>query len=356
MSYERLRHLYRDRRRIAVSLVLLFGIALLGANTLPDPIPGPVPSEILSIFPILAAIPFVTLRFRRHRHWIEVVFLGTFLYLALARALPDSPWDYGGIYGLTPVGALAYASSIWAARQFLYGHWADRFTRPGKIAFSAKAHSRLPVDALWYGLVPTPGQLERNPDPEVVSIDYASADRRTIRLVTWQPPRRAGETLIHIDQIDPLRSVTLRLEIISGLREAETEGTTRFEIHDHGPYRSVIVSHEIEALSPRRMLGGWLDDRLGRMMDTRLATVERGTNRRGRRRAALTLEDWWVNPEDIDAAREGRGAKGYRPAYGRSLSAREHALLSGAAPQDTARTEPLPNSAASRRGPEGSTC
>jgi len=323
------RHLYRDRRRLATATLLLLAVGALSNQTLPPLVDG-VRSELLVMLALLAAIPAITVYLPKQRHWIEIVLAGTVLHLGLGHLFPGSLYDPRGAWGNSPLAGLAYAVTVLSTGIVLYGRWSDRFAPLlSPIRSRARLRSRLGLRALWYGLVPTPGQIDRNPDAEVVSIDYADAERRTIRLVTWLPPRPAGETLLHIDEMRAFRYVRLRMQVIAGLRDREAEGTTEFSFEDRGNVRVIHVAHTAPALPPRRLLRGWLDDTLGRVMDARLNAVERHVQRRlGRMqsRAKPVFEAWYIAPAEVAAAHADRH-RGYRTAYGRRASNRERAAL-----------------------------
>ena len=135
-----------------------------------------------------------------------------------------------------------------------------------------------------------------------------------------------GETLLYIDAIEPLRHVRLRMRVVAGKRDAATEGTTSFTIRDRGDHRDVEVRHEIARLAPRRILRGWLDDTLGRILDARVAAVERGVCRSSRRHAGSTMAMWFEEGHEVQPARDTR-RRGRPTAHGRRRTDRETAGL-----------------------------
>lgn len=325
------RHLYRDRRRLATGLLLLLAAGSLSNGTLPMVAAG-MRAEFIVMLTMLATIPVITIYIPKQRHWIEIVLAGTVLHLGLGHLLPGSIYDLRGAWGNSGLALLAYVVTVLTTRIVLYGRWSDRFTAGfPKYRGTARMRSRLTSRQLWFGLVPTPGQVDQNPDAEVVSIDYADAELRTIRLVTWLPPRPAGETLLHIEEIRPFHYVRLRMQVVSGLRDREAEGTTEFTIEDRGHMRLIHVAHTAPSLPPRRLLRGWLDDTLGRMMDARLNAVERhvqGRRRPMRGRDKPRFEAWYMEPAEVAAAREC-SHRGHRTAYGRRATDCEPAALDG---------------------------
>jgi len=293
-----LRHLYRDRRRMALAAAILLASSWFGRDTLPDFTPA-VHTELLTTLGLLAAIPLITLILPRRRHWIEVVLVGMLLFLGLGALFPHSAFAYGGPWGFgLPISA-AFWGCVAIARVALYGHWSDRYLNRISFTQRAQAHSLLDRRSLWYGLVPTPGHLDKNPDPDIVSIDYADASHRIIRLVTWMPPRALGETWLHIDEIEPFQHIRFRLDVRSGMRDAGFEGATRIEIEERHHMRQAIMSHAYVNLPLRRALRFWLDDTLGRSMDARLAAVERGVNRAQGRQARRSLPSWFDESTEV---------------------------------------------------------
>lgn len=317
------RHLYRDRRRLALGWMLLAASAALADATLPVLVAG-VRTEFVIVLFLLPGIPLVTIFAPRQRHWIEVVLLGTFVHLVLGHLLPGSLYDHRGPWGYTPLAFFTYGVTIATVGIGIYGRWSDRFAPRRALPARAFACSGLDARRLWFGLVPTPGHADRNPDPEVVSVEYADAARRIVRLITWQPGRAPGEVLLHVAAITPMKHVRLRMEVVSGLKDEGGDGMTEFALEDRGSCRALTVTHLLDRPLPRRMLRGWLDDTLGRMMDTRLAAIEAAAAGKGAAKARLALGNWFDEPRDVIEGRPDRlGA--YRTAYGRRATDGEQA-------------------------------
>jgi hypothetical protein len=319
------RHLYRDRRRLALGTLLLLGSGAMANATLPALVPG-LRTEILATLPLLIAIPLITIYQPKHRHWIEIAMLATFLHLALGHLLPGSVYDHRGPWGYTPVAFLAYFVTIAVTAQVLYGHWSDRFAPPYPVIAQAHACSALDSRHLWYGLVPTPGHGDKNPDPKVVSIEYADATRRSVRLITWEPGQPPGEVLLHIDAITPFARVRLRMDVVSGRKDRGGDGVTEFTLEDQGRRRALTLTHRLDRPLPRQILCGWLDDTLGRMMDTRLDAIEAAAAGHGPAKTRQPLGHWVDQPGTVvDGRPDTLG--GYRTAYGRRASDRERAAI-----------------------------
>ena len=344
-----LRHLYRDRRRIVLAVALLLGAVYLADSTLPDPLPW-LSSEAAIVIAGLVLIPLVTLVFRRHRHWIEIVALADFAYAALAHEFPGSPFDYHGLVGPLAPNALAWAFTIVVARLLLYGHWADRFAPRRMLRSTTRFRSRADQRALWYGLIPSPGHVDRFAEPDVVSADYTDASHSCVRMITWAPGRGAGESLLHLDAMRPFHFVRARLVVVEGVRDAAMIGSTELTLRDRGHFRELVLRHEGNGLEPRRILRGWLDDTLGRMFDQRIRAIERGVDRTRPSRMAESFSSWYDEPEQVTQNRRA-GNSGYRNAYDRPLTAREEAAIAAIGGHDQGRddTAPLPDRAKDER-------
>lgn len=279
------RALYRDRRRLTLSAALIVLASVVGYDFVPDVAPI-FPTEVLVMVAIIGALPLVIYYFPKQRHAIELAGIANLAFVLVGRAFPESNFNLANPHVNWISAMILYALVILATSLVIWGRWSDRFRKPGQMTLTAHAYSSLPTKALWYGLVPTPGHIDECPDPEVVSIDYADPGRRVIRLINWLPPHERFETLLHIEEIDPMKSVRLRIEERGRRAEAATAGVTAFRIVDEGARRRVEVTHEMPVLPPRRLFRGFMDDTLGRMMDHRLRLVEiAAMNPKGRSRA-----------------------------------------------------------------------
>jgi len=289
-----LRHLYRDRRRILLAVLLLIGAGALGDGGLPDVAPG-FSGEALVLLLGFALIPLVTLSLPRHRDWIEVVALASLLVAAIFRILPEPPASMPPGDRVFPV-LLAWGLAIATTRFLLYGRWADRLGRRRSLRLRVTLRSEVDLRALWYGLLPLPGHLDRHADPEVIAADYLDAAHRCIRVISWPPEGPPGESLLMIEALRPFSEICLRREVISGLTDTLVIGRTCYRFRDFGLLRHVDVSHRISGAPPRRMLRAWLDDTMGRLLDQRVARIERGLGREATPEARAGLSRWFEEP------------------------------------------------------------
>lgn len=320
-----LRQLHRDRRRIGVAIWLNTGASFFGGNALPDPIPG-LPTELFIGAFFFAMIPVASIFLRRWRHFSEIVSLANLTATALAWALPGTIFAYNdSLLSLVPPLAI-YFATIYLFNHILYGSWSDMLTPKRKVTATTRLHTTAKVRALWYGLIALPGHLDRFADPEVVSVDYADPAHRVVRLLRWHSDGSRGESLMHIDEVEPLRYIRVRNEVLQGMRDSAAEGTIEFFFRDKGKSREVIVRYHGGMIAPRRALKAWLDDTMGRMFDVQVGAIERGICRKSGRLAPDSYDAFFDTSEQIGSQRSDvRGA--YRTAYGRELSDREAALL-----------------------------
>ncbi len=324
------RQLYRERRRLVLSSAL-FSLAIwIDPDRLPEPFSGPA-TALLLIAGLMICTPFVAMRFPKSRHMLEIVAVADLLFALTGWLLPTSAANFTQAHPDYLLGWALYSSMIILVYFTLYGRWSDRLPRPNVTMRVSHMRTKLDLPTLWYGLVPTPGYADRVPEPDVVAVEYASSDKRLIRLVTWRPDHQAGEVLMHIDDMDPFSYVRLRLRVVHGHHDPAIEGVTEFAIKDDGKYRTLEVRHEMAQLPLRRLLRGWIDDRLGQLMDARLAAVECRASRAKSNaiKSKYPLMDWQADASTTTCltASGSNNPTGYRTAYGRSMSGSESTIL-----------------------------
>lgn len=319
------RQIYRDRRRIGVAIWLNTGASYFGGNTLPDPIPL-LPTELFVGAFFFLMIPIVSIAMRRWRHLTEIVSLANLIATSLAWSLPGTVFSYNGTASSLFPPIAIYLATIYALNILLYGAWSDVLTPKANVTAATRLRSTASVRSLWYGLIALPGHLDSFADPDVVSVDYADPSHRVVRLLRWQVDGRPGESLMHIDEIEPQRYIRVRNEVLQGPRDSAAEGTTEFFFRDTGKRREVLIRFHGGMIAPRRALKAWLDDTMGRMFDVQIRGIERGICRRSGLLARDSYDAFFDANERVGLIRADiRGA--YRTAYGRELSDREAALL-----------------------------
>ncbi|MCB1328172.1 MAG: hypothetical protein KDK28_01310 [Maritimibacter sp.] len=320
-----LRRLYHDRRRIAFSAALTLAAGYFGRDVLPDPLP--VPTEALVVAGFLASIPLFTARFRAKRHWVELIALGNLIVTFAGDVWPEGFFGWHDVAFMLTLQIPAYMGIVTGLNALIYGKWSEVYGPRRRFMVRTTLRSRLPLHDLWYGMVPTPGFLEHNPDREVVSIEFADASRKNVRLTTWMPPRAGtGEALITFDRIEPLRYVRFKLTVLRGTRDPDGEGETEFLFEDRGSHRVMYLRHRVNGCSLRRAILGYFDDTYGRMMAARLDAIE-SRARDGRITKTRTdVSAWFETQAEFKEVRGDEGG-GYRTAYGRRRTDDETRVL-----------------------------
>lgn len=319
------RKAYRDRRRLGLALVLNLAAGHLGYGVLPDPFPL-VPSEVLVVLAFLALVPILTYRFRSKRHWVELVSLGNVIVTAHGHFWPGGFFGWTDVLFMLTLQIPAYIGLLAALRIALYGRWSDALTLRHSIVVSATLRTRLPLTDLWYGMVPTPGFADHNPDREVVSIQFADTTKRLIRLVTWMPPRAGtGEVLIQYDDLVPLEYARFQLRVTEGTQDPDAEGETELLFEDRGDIRLLRLRHKVNGFTPRRILAGYFDDTFGRLMAARLDALETRSRTGHPAKTEIPFNTWFDAGETRTSLQPA--ANGYRTAYGRNRSEDETRAL-----------------------------
>lgn len=327
------RGIYRERRRLSISLFLLS----LGLWVAPDRLPDLrswLPSELLVFIGVVIAMPLIATFLPRYRHLLEIFAVSDLLFSTLGWVYPQSVANFATVENHVLQSTLLYIVMMMLVYYFFYGRWSDSLPSPRTVYGTAHLRSKLDLPALWFGLVPTPGHADRVPEPDVVAIEYTDATHKSVRLITWTPEHQAGEVQVHFDDYETFSYVKMRLQIVHGRRDPLLEGATEFWMSDKGAYRRFDIRAELNNMPLRRLLRAWLDDTLGRIMEARLTGVEKRASKvkaQSSRPHAHPLLDL---ADEVTTVRRNRSSKsgepsGYRTAYGRKLSGAEKSALEG---------------------------
>jgi len=319
------RQIYHDRRRIALAAVLTLAAGHLFSDLLPDPLS--IATETLLALAFLALIPVFTAHFRAKRHWVEITAIGTLVVTLTGSLFPSGVFGWHGPAVMLLLQIPAFCALLLGLKQLIYGPWSDSFAPRRRYLVKTTLCSRLPVDELWYGMVPTPGFADRNPDRDVVSIEFADACKSVVRLTTWVPPHAGtGEVLLEFHEITALKHARFHLKVMRGHTAPCAQGETEMVFEDRGRHRVVHLRHKVTGLSPRRAILGYFDDTFGRLMTARLNAIETRVAT-GRPAKAVSGITCWLRPgAEVDLARDP-DTTGYRTAYGRQRSADETKAL-----------------------------
>ncbi|MEJ1992721.1 MAG: hypothetical protein P8X50_13775 [Maritimibacter sp.] len=339
------RRLVRDRRRLTVSFLLLSLSFYLVPHRFPDPLPM-IPTEAIVFIWVVLSMPLVAIHRPRLRYWLEVIALADLIFCLTGLPFPIALLSFHASTQTLILSLGVYSSLVGLIYVLIYGSWSDRFLPHLDATVSAKTLTKLDLPVLWYGMVPTPGYANRLPEPDVVAVEYADPSHKSVRLITWTPEQQAGEVLITFDHMKQFSYVMMQLRIVEGMQDPIIEGTSEFWMEDNGYYRSFRIRQKITGIPLRRMLRGWLDDTIGRMIDARLAGIEcRASKAKKPQNKGHPLLDYVSEGviTDRNKGRENTGTRstGYRTAYDRTLSAAEQAALRDLPGQDFSRSTKL---------------
>ena len=321
-----MRSLARDRRRIGLVVVL----AYLGLRLVDPALPVPAAVAALA-FGALAAL--LSLCAPRLRSYGEAMALAGFGFALLVRWLPGSTLDPTGPNGSPLVAAAFFLGLTALARGARRGLRGLRAPLLHNRRFKARASSHVDIHQLWYGLVPSAalawntgasggapvaetglriGRVRPLPPAPLTPPPLALPGLALSDLTL--PPRdrassaRAEDPGVQILEIEPPFHVRLRSDATPPQGVMGEAGISEIFLVELGRQRLVLFAHEFSSLPLGRALLAWLDDQPGRLLDRRLALIERRARRedarRDRRPTAATLAAW-----DADAAQDGRPAQ-----------------------------------------------
>ena len=145
-------------------------------------------TEVLVVIGFLAMIPMFTARYRSKRHWVEIIAIGNVIVTLSGGLFPAGFFGWHGLLFMFTLQIPAYLVLLFGLTWLIYGRWSDVYAPRRRFVVETTLRTRLALNELWYGMVPTPGFADRNPDREVVSIEFADATKMVVRLTTWVPP------------------------------------------------------------------------------------------------------------------------------------------------------------------------
>ena len=270
MSVGLMRRVLRERRRFAVLVLLIYAaLKLAGPDAGALPL-APAFTAILAAGALALAAAVVP----RLRSYAETMALAGLGVAGLVRALPGSPADLDWSAGIGPAAAAGWIGLAVLARGLRHAARTSRSPNLRGLRFQARSGTRVDVLRLWYGLVPTPGMAAHYGDPEVSAIEDAGARLGRIHIVTEGPNRRREAFLQVLEHEAPFH-VRLRTSELDRHGELVATGVSEIYIVELGPKRLVLFAHEFPDMPLGRALLAWLDDSAGRLLDRRLATIER---------------------------------------------------------------------------------
>lgn len=302
-----MRSLARDRRRIGLVVVLAYlGLRLADVAL-------PVPTAVAALaFGALAAL--LSLCAPRLRSYGEAMAFAGFVCALLVRWLPGSALDLTGPHG-SPLVLGAFFLGLTVLARGL-GHGMQGLPAPclHNRRFKARASSRVDIHRLWYGLVPGAALAWNAGGPGGASVAEIMLRIGRVRPLPTAPltlrplpqdtTAEAEDPGVQILEIEPPFHIRLRSTGTGKQGVINAAGISEIFIVELGRQRLVLLAHAFSNLPLGRALLAWLDDRPGRLLDRRLALIERRARleeaQRGHRPTSETFAAW-----DADAALDG---------------------------------------------------
>ncbi|MBV7379554.1 hypothetical protein [Maritimibacter dapengensis] len=213
------------------------------------------------------------------RHLFAPIAFTLFGSAVLGRVFPGSAFS---LLTITEGGVRVIAGLITTGlfvHLIFYGRWTDRLFRSGRSKVTARATSLLEAEALWHGLVPTPGRREDLHDPDVLSVDWVDRDRTRVRVIRWTPPLPKYEEYIQVE--DMLSDTYVLYSYVNEIKGTERieKGIRAIKVIDLVDRRVVYITEYRHDRAARHVLFDWLDDALGRRLDSKISHLERAVAR-----------------------------------------------------------------------------
>lgn len=321
MRIHLMRRAFRERRRVALLVVFVYAaLRLAGPAWAAEPLAAAALAVGLG-----AALGALSVFAPGCRSLTETVAVACLAFAALVRALGASALD-PGVAAFNPVVALGVwlglAALAGGLRRALATLPLPRLWRP---RFKARAGSRIDIFRLWCALVPascaqaqSQAQSRVQSDgPAIAAVEDVTLRPGPVRPRTRvapepaEPPNGAEGQVLEVEA--PFR-IRLRTGTCDGFMDAA--GVSEIFLVELGPQRLVLLAHEFPEMPLGRALLAWLDDLPGRMLDRRLAAIERGgrtTDARrppngGRTAANQAIEVW-----EAGAVRDAAPDDGFEP-------------------------------------------
>lgn len=273
------RHLYRERRRLALFTTLVTLAAFLifsddlgmefGVRYAAFAAIGTGVGAGLIALGLLMITP-------GWRQSLETVSISTLLYAMAIIQVPDLSFHEDRHSLVAFVGFLVAAAVIHIG---LYGRWSDRLLRLPTHVERATAITRLPRKAIWDAAFPSPA-------------NEATYWDRTARRIVADPEDADGVIIshrfengmmldqkIHFEQVNPGKSFRYSYQIIGGRPRGIQACVVMFEGRDD--CLALHLRWERSGYPVRLALMHWVDDWGGRALDAQLDRLEEATRARG---------------------------------------------------------------------------
>ena len=272
------RRLWRERRRMAVCGVMLFASGYLqfihhGVSPWgPSMATVAGTAFVAGLLPVMLAICLVVPPWR---FTCEIV-AATLLIVSVWGLFDARVGIDFALRGKSPsvwivLGSWLVLTQVWGTSRL------DRLRlRRGRSSF--RLRSPLGADALWTGLVGTPGRATpRSPTGEIVTFDRLEPGAPHRRIVERLPGGALFEEHQIVESQDPPHHIRFRWRAVHAAPgDPCSTGIKEITIRETGRGSVVEVQHRADDLPIRVALVTWLDDGLARLGDRAVALIERG--------------------------------------------------------------------------------
>lgn len=270
--------LYRDRRRYALCLILLFVAGALTFHSFsarPYGIPFPLVAGLAFMFGIGVFMPLISLFLPFARFSMESNAIALALFSALGTVYEPANLLFGVLGPSALWFVFVFLCAGFAINRLLYGTWSDNLLYTNAHPFKARAKSRLSAERLWDGFILTQGREhlyhselkhEVKPQSETPMVNHILAEMQPGVTFTeaqefcrFEPPHRAG----------------FKWSVVGTEPAAGTAGTATLKITDKGSFRLIDRTLNSENQPWRAIWTNWIDDGFGRLTDQELARLEK---------------------------------------------------------------------------------
>lgn len=270
--------LYRDRRRYALCLILLFiagALTFQGAAGRPYGLPFPVISGLAFMIGIGIFMPLISLFLPFARFSME----SNAIALVLLTSLGTVHQPANLLYGLTGPSALWYVFIFFclgfAINRLLYGTWSDKLFYTNRHPFKGHARSHLLQQRLWDGFTLAQGREHLYHSDLKHEVTPQSEDPLANHILAEMQP---GVTFTEAQEFwhyAPPNEAKFKWSVVGTDPSPGTAGTATLRFMDKGRHR--VIERTLQSVNQpwRTVWTTWIDDGLGRLTDQELARLEK---------------------------------------------------------------------------------
>ncbi|WP_294623874.1 hypothetical protein [uncultured Roseovarius sp.] len=270
--------LYRDRRRYALCLILLFAAGALTFHSYsarPYGLPFPLIAGLAFMIGVGVFMPLISLCLPFARFSMESNAIALILFAALGTV-----YDRANLlYGLLGPSALWFVFVFFcigfAINRLLYATWSDKLFYTNRHPLKGRARSHLSQQRLWDGFTLAQGREHLyHSDLKNKVISETDHPRITHILAEMQP----GVTFTEKHEywcFEPPHEVGFKWSVVGTDPSPGTAGTATLRFIDKGRHR--VIERTLQCVNQpwRTVWTTWIDDGLGRLTDQELARLEK---------------------------------------------------------------------------------